>query len=126
MKINEYFEYLKKNISDCEMNVDAVLLSEDGEELTFNMYLYSIEYGSIRISFQFVINKLIMVDLINSNTNGVKPQTENSDFINFVKNKKISLLTHLKEYNKNETNYEKLAEMYIDSKGFVIGKRFGF
>lgn len=126
MKISECFENLKKNISDCEMNVDAVLLSEDGEELTFKMYLYSIEYGFVRISFLFVINKLIMVNLIDTNTNGVTPQTENSDFINFVKNKKISLLPYLKEYNQKETNYEKLAEMYIDSKGFVIGKRFGF
>jgi hypothetical protein len=126
MKLSECFEFLKNNISDCEMKMDALLLSEDGEELIFKMYLYSIEYGSVRISFQFVINKSIMVNLINSNTNGVTPQTENSDFINFVINKKLRLLPYLKEYNTKETNYEKLAEMYIESKGFVTGRRFGF
>jgi hypothetical protein len=126
MKISECFENLKNSISDCEMNADAVLLSDDDEDLVFNMYLYSIDYGSVRISFQFLINKLIMVNLINANTNGVTPQTENSDFINFVKNKKIKLLPYLKEYNQKETNYEKLAEMYLESKGFVVGKRFGF
>ena len=126
MKISECFENLKNSISDCEMNADAVLLSEDREDLVFNMYLYSIDYGSVRISFQFLINKLIMVNLINANTNGVTPQTENSDFINFVKNKKIKLLPYLKEYNQKETNYEKLAEIYLESKGFLVGKRFGF
>ena len=126
MKISECFENLKNSISDCEMNADVVLLSEDGEDLVFKMYLYSIEYGVVRISFQFLINKLIMVNLIDTNTKGVTPQTENSDFINFVKNKKINLLPYLKEYNQKNTNYEKLAEMYLESKGFVVGKRFGF
>ena len=59
MKISECFENLKNSISDCEMNADAVLLSDDDEDLVFNMYLYSIDYGSVRISFQFLINKLI-------------------------------------------------------------------
>lgn len=125
MKIIQSLEFLKSNISDFELNVDTII-SEEGEELKFDMHIYSIENTFIRISFQFVLNKTLFIDLINSNTNVVVPQTDNSDFINFFNNKNIRLLPYLKECNDSETNYKKLAELFLESRGFVIGKRFGF
>lgn len=125
MKIIQSLEYLKSNISDFELNVDTII-SEEGEELKFDMHIYSIENAFIRISFQFVLNKTLFIDLINSSTNVVVPQTDNSDFINFFNNKNIRLLPYLKECNDSETNYKKLAELFLESRGFVIGKRFGF
>jgi hypothetical protein len=44
----------------------------------------------------------------------------------FINAKNIQLLPYLKLYNGVEDNYEEIARLYIDSRGRVLGKKFGF
>jgi hypothetical protein len=111
-------------INDSKLTINATLISEINNEAHYELELNS--NGFVSITFHISINKLKLIEKIDSNTGTVIPKTENSDIQEFIIRKNIELLPYLKEYTNIETDYDKLALLYYNSRGTIIGKRFGF
>jgi hypothetical protein len=126
MKLLETFTKLASIIIDSSVIVSSELKSEENDELKYSLELFSKDSGFISMKFEIVFNKIFLKEKIENFKDGYNPYTENIDFQEYITRKNIQILPHLKEYNNKVTNYNKLAELYYDARGSVIGKRFGF
>ncbi len=126
MKLNETLTKLATIVDDTDLIVTVSVKSEVNQETTFELELHSNKSGFIIIRLQISIDKSILSKKLDSINGAVIPITENTDIIEFITRRNVDLLPYLKEYNNLETNYDKLAELYYNSRGSIIGKRFGF
>ena len=126
MKLNETLTKLATIVADTDLIVTVSVKSEVNQETTFELELHSNKSGFISIRLQISIDKSILTKKLDSINGAVIPKTENIDVLEFISRRNIDILPYLKEYNNLETNYDKLAELYYNSRGSIIGKRFGF
>lgn len=126
MKLNETLTKLATIVDDTDLIVSVSVKSEVNQETTFELELFSTKSGFISIQLQISIDKSILAKKLDSFNGAVIPNTENTDIIEFITRRNVDILPYLKEYNNLETNYDKLAELYYNSRGSIIGKRFGF
>ncbi len=126
MKLNETLTKLATIVDDTDLIVTVSVKSEVNQETTFELELFSTKSGFISIQLQISIDKSILSKKLDSINGAVIPNTENTDIIEFITRRNVDILPYLKEYNNLETNYDKLAELYYNSRGSIIGKRFGF
>lgn len=126
MTLYESCSKITSFINDSKLTINAKLISEINNEVHYELELNSKSTGSVSITFHISINKLRLNEKIDTNIGTVIPKTENNDIQEFIVHKNIELLHYLKEYNNIATDYEKLAQLYYNSRGVIIGKRFGF
>ena len=126
MKLNETLTKLATILDDRDLIVTVSVKSEVNQETTFELELYSNKSGFISIRFLISIDKSILAKKLDSINGTVTPNTENIDVLEFISRRNIDILPFLKEFNNLETNYDKLAELYYNSRGNIIGNRFGF
>lgn len=126
MKLNESLTKLATIVDDTDLIVSVSVKSEVNQETTFELELFSTKSGFISIRLQISIDKSILTKKLDSINGPVIPNTENTDIIEFINRRNVDILPYLKEYNNLETNYDKLAELYYNSRGSIIGNRFGF
>jgi hypothetical protein len=126
MKTSDAFLTLSKIIQDSQFVINASLSSDSNELLKFDLELFSNENGYISLKFHVFINQTILAEKVIQNGGVVIPNTEIHDITEFIIRRNIEILPYLKEYNKDATNYDKLAELYYVSRGSIVGKRFGF
>lgn len=126
MKLNETLTKLATIVDDTDLIVSVSVKSEVNQETTFELELHSNKSGFISIRLQISIDKSILAKKLDSINGAVIPNTENTDIIEFINRRNVDILPYLKEYNNLETNYDKLAELYYNSRGSIIGNRFGF
>lgn len=126
MKLNETLTKLATIVDDTDLIVSVSVKSEVNQETTFELELFSTKSGFISIRLQISIDKSILTKKLDSINGAVIPNTENTDIIEFITRRNVDILPYLKEYNNLETNYDKLAELYYNSRGSIIGNRFGF
>lgn len=126
MKLNETLTKLASIVDDTDLIVSVSVKSEVNQETTFELELFSTKSGFISIRLQISIDKSILTKKLDSINGAVIPNTENTDIIEFITRRNVDILPYLKEYNNLETNYDKLAELYYNSRGSIIGNRFGF
>lgn len=126
MTLHDSCSKINSFINDTQLTINATLISEINNELHYELELYSISNGFVTITFHIFINKQKLTEKIDNYNAAVIPKTENNDIHEFIVRQNIEILPFLKEYTNNETNYDKLAQLYYDSRGRIIGKRFGF
>jgi hypothetical protein len=126
MTLYESCSKICSNINDSNLFINATLISEINDEVNYELELFSNTLGYISMKFQIILNKTILTKNIELNGGKVIPNTENKDIQEFIIRKNIELLPYLKEYTNIETDYDKLALLYYNSRGTIIGKRFGF
>jgi hypothetical protein len=126
MKLNETLTKLATIVADTDLIVTVSVKSEVNQETTFELELHSNKSGFISIRLLISIDKSILAKKLDSINGPVIPNTENTDIIEFINRRNVDILPYLKEYNNLETNYDKLAELYYNSRGSIIGNRFGF
>ena len=126
MKTSDAFLTLSKIIQDSQFVINASLSSDSNELLKFDLELFSNENGYISLKFHVFINQTILAEKVIQNGGVVIPNTEIHDITEFIIRRNIEILPYLKEYNKDATNYDKLAELYYLTRGSIVGKRFGF
>ena len=126
MKTSDAFLTLSKKIQDSQFVINASLSSDSNELLKFDLELFSNENGYISLKFHVFINQTILAEKVIQNGGVVIPNTEIHDITEFIIRRNIEILPYLKEYNKDATNYDKLAELYYLTRGSIVGKRFGF
>lgn len=126
MKTSDAFLNLSKKIQDSQFVINASLTSDSNELLKFDLELFSNENGYISLKFHVFIKQAILAEKVIQNGGVVIPNTEIHDITEFIIRRNIELLPYLKEYNKDATNYDKLAELYYLTRGSIVGKRFGF
>lgn len=126
MKLNETLTKLATIVDDKDLIVTVSVKSDVNQETTFELELHSNKSGFISIRLQISIDKSILAKKLDSLNETVTPKTENIDVLEFISRRNIDILPYLKEYNNLVTNYDKLAELYYNSRGSIIGKRFGF
>lgn len=126
MKLNETLTKLATIVDDRDLIVTISVKSEVNQETTFELELYSNKSAFISIRFLISIDKSILAKKLDSINGTVTPNTENIDVLEFISRRNIDILPYLKEFNNLETNYDKLAELYYNSRGYIIGNRFGF
>lgn len=126
MNTSDAFLTLSKKIQDSQFVINASLSSDSNELLKFDLELFSNENGYISLKFHVFINQTILAEKVIQNGGVVIPNTEIHDITEFIIRRNIELLPYLKEYNKDATNYDKLAELYYVTRGSIVGKRFGF
>lgn len=126
MNTSDAFLTLSKKIQDSQFVINASLSSDSNELLKFDLELFSNENGYISLKFHVFINQTILAEKVIQNGGVVIPNTEIHDITEFIIRRNIELFPYLKEYNKDATNYDKLAELYYVTRGSIVGKRFGF
>lgn len=126
MKLIKSLTKLATIVDDTDLIVNVSVKSEVNQETTFELELHSNKSGFISIRLLISIDKSILTKKLETINETVIPNTKNKDIIEFICRKNIDLLPYLKEYNNYETNYDKLVELYYNSRGSIIGKRFGF
>ncbi len=126
MKLIKSLTKLATIVDDTDLIVNVSVKSEVNKETTFELELHSNKSGFISIRLLISIDKSILTKKLETINETVIPNTKNKDIIEFICRKNIDLLPYLKEYNNYETNYDKLVEFYYNSRGSIIGKRFGF
>ena len=126
MNTSDAFLTLSKKIQDSQFVINASLSSDSNELLKFDLELFSNENGYISLKFHVFINQTNLAEKVIQNGGVVIPNTEIHDITEFIIRRNIELLPYLKEYNKDATNYDKLAELYYLTRGSIVGKRFGF
>jgi hypothetical protein len=126
MKLNETLTKLATIVDDTDLIVSVSVKSEVNQETTFELELLSTKSGFISLRLQISIDKSILAKKLDTINGAVIPNTENTDIIEFITRRNVDILPYLKEYNNLETNYDKLAELYYNSRGSIIGNRFGF
>lgn len=126
MTLYDSFTKIISNIKDSELTVNATLISEINDEVQFELELFSNTLGYISMKFKIIFDKTILTKNVEGIIAKVTPNTENNDIQEFIIRRNIELLACLKEYTNNETDYYKLALLYHDTRGTIIGKRFGF
>jgi hypothetical protein len=126
MKLLDSLTKLSSNLEDAPIIISSELKSEKNGELIYSLELFSRDSGFLSMKFEIIFNKTILKEKIENYNDSFNTYTENVDFQEFIFRKNIKLLPQLKDYNKKETNYDKLAELYYEARGSVTGKRFGF
>jgi hypothetical protein len=126
MTLHESCSKICSNINDSNLSVNATLISEINDEVHYELELFSNTLGYISMKFQIILNKTILTKNMERNGGKVIPNTENMDLEEFIIRRNVELFPFLKEYNTLETDYDKLALLYYNSRGTIIGKRFGF
>ncbi len=126
MTLHESYSKLTSNINDSKLNINVNLLSEINNEVHYELELFSNTLGYISMKFHIKLDKTILTKNIELNIGKVIPNTENTDIHEFIIRRNIELFPYLEEYTNIETDYNKLASLYFDSRGTIIGKRFGF
>lgn len=126
MKLLDSLTKLSSNLEDAPIIISSELKSEKNGELIYSLDLFSRDSGFLSMKFEIIFNKTILKEKIENYNDSFNPYTENVDFQEFIIRKNIKLLPQLKEYNKKETNYDQLAELYYEARGSVTGKRYGF
>ncbi|WP_396196206.1 hypothetical protein [Flavobacterium sp.] len=126
MKLNETLTKLATIVDDTDLIVSVSVKSEVNQETTFELELLSTKSGFISLRLQISIDKSILAKKLDTINGAVIPNTENTDIIEFITRRNVDILPYLKEYNNLETNHDKLAELYYNSRGSIIGNRFGF
>jgi hypothetical protein len=113
-------------LPDSELSIHVDLLEEKDEDILLRLKFTTNEEAFILLSFQIYLNKRYLAEAVQGLESVVTPPVEAKDVEVFVKRKNLDLLPYLKEYNKESTLYNKLGEMYHDTRGSIIGNRFGF
>jgi hypothetical protein len=126
MTLYESCSKICSNINDSNLFINATLISEINDEVNYELELFSNTLGYISMKFQIILNKTILTKNIERNGGKVIPNTENKDIQEFIIRRNVELFPYLEEYSNIETDYNKLATLYYDSRGTIIGKRFGF
>ncbi|MFC2111196.1 hypothetical protein ACFLQ5_01955 [Bacteroidota bacterium] len=126
MTFNDVLTKLKTLLPNSELSINVELRLEEDEDILLRLEFTTNEAASVLLSFQVCFNKKDLAEAVQAlQSKGTLP-VEDKDIEVFVKRKNLDLLQYLKEYNKDFTDYHKLAEMYHYTRGSIIGKRFGF
>ena len=126
MKSKELFDNLILNLPNAELSVETDLLLENDENFLFRIVFTNNAAAFVLISIQVSFNKSDFTAKVNSSKLKGIPRVDTESIKDFVKKVNVKLLPYLKEYNNNATDYEKLAELYHGTRGYVYSKKFGF
>jgi hypothetical protein len=127
MTIKELLTQLDSILPNSKLSVESDLLLDEDDDLLFRIIYTNNEAAFILLSFQVYFSKSLLLEKIKSLQSPIaKSRVEIEEIKVFLQRKNIKLLPFLKEYNKKYTDYDRLAELYLDCRGEIIGKRFGF
>ncbi|RYZ91396.1 MAG: hypothetical protein EOP04_00470 [Proteobacteria bacterium] len=122
MTFTELLAYLEAFLPSSQLKPDVEILHTDDEDVLIHVVFDTNDRGFIRLSFQVPINRKTLATKSNIDPN----QITDKDLEVFVERKHIHLLPYLQEYNGLTSDYDKLAELYYDTRGARAGVRFGF
>src|SRR4051812_12220141 len=125
MTCKDILTTLNSVLPNSELSVEADLLLDENNDMLFRILFTTNEATFILLSFQVCLNKKDLKAAVTALQSNVGLPVETKDIQEFVKRRNICLLPCLREYNKTSTDYGKLAELYYDTRGTIMGNRFG-
>ena len=126
MTFTDLITTLNNILPDSKLSVEADLLLEDEDDISFRVLFTTNEAAFILMSFQIYFNKKMLAEKLEVLQHNAAAHMETDDIRVFIERRNTQLLPYLEAYNKQFTDYEKLAELYHETRGLINANRFGF